>query len=248
MSLEHTTNNPADLLSDDARAWLAGTMAKNAARFGGWSMDASGDTGDGDTGSDDGTDDGDDTSSDDDSQGSDNDEGDDTEGDDDESGKDKRVTKANKEAQRYREKLRAAEKAAADNQSVLDALKKALNGDKDDAPADPKALAAEIEKQKADAAELRVSLAVHNLAAGAGANASALLDSKSFTSSISGLDPETDAKKITAAIKTAVANNPAYRLTQGSSAGGGDIDGDKSEKPAKGTKSLEQAIRDRYKK
>lgn len=226
MSLEHTTT-PADLLSPEARAWLAGTMERNAARFGGWSMEADTGSGDGDSGDDSSDDNGSDDA---DSQGSSDDDkadNDDTGSEDDKSD-DKRVSKANKESQRYRQQARDAQAAAKKAQDVLDAITKAVSGDKGEDAKDPAVLAQEVAKATADLASTQRELAVFKAAASAGANASALLDSRSFLESLADIDA-TDADKITAAIKDAVKKNPAYRLTQGSSAGGGDIDPGKRE-------------------
>lgn len=238
MSLAHTTNDPADLLSDDARAWLAGTMAKNTARFGGWSMEADTGSGDGDNG---GTDGDDDSSDDDGSQGSDDADkgGDKDTGDGDE---DAAKKKFNKESQRYREQARTAQADADKLKAQLAAITKAISGDKGEEAPDPAVLASQVEKATADLAQARVELAVHSLASKAGGNASALLDSRTFSAKLKGLDPDTDAEKITAAIKDAVKNNPAYRLTQGSSTGGGDIDPGKGEKQTGKAKSLNDAI------
>lgn len=168
--------------------------------------------------------------------------GDDSE-DDDTSDEDKRVQKANKEAQRYRTELRDLQKEQQSTKDLLARLTKALTGeDSMDAPADPKELASKIDTLTETVSTQAVHLAVFSLAPAAGGNAVALLDSRSFTDSLKGLDPATDADKITKAIKDAVTKNAAYRLTQGSGRGGGDIDADQAEKPKGKQLGLHDAI------
>lgn len=97
-------------------------------------------------------------------------------------------------------------------QEQMDALAKALGLKKDDAPADPAALAAQIETEKAATRQAAAQLAVYRAAGAHEANPDALLDSASFLASIADLDP-TDAAKIGDAIKAAVEKNPALKAT-----------------------------------
>jgi hypothetical protein len=105
----------------------------------------------------------------------------------------------------------AAEKAVSDGvakarQDLTDGLAKAL-GLKTDDSLDPAKLQEELAKSQVQSRQSTVELAVFRTADAAGANPAALLDSRSFLSSIEGVDPyNTDALK--AAIATAITENP----------------------------------------
>jgi len=95
--------------------------------------------------------------------------------------------------------------ARQETQSKLDAVLAAL-GLKDDAKDDPEAA---VKAATAKATEAETNLAVYKAAHAAGADPTALLDSKSFLATLDGIDPaDTDA--VTAAIKAAVDTNPRY--------------------------------------
>lgn len=78
------------------------------------------------------------------------------------------------------------------------------------APADPKALAAQLAEAQQAATDARRELAVHRLAAQHGADPAALADSASFLRAIRSLDPADD-DAIAAAIRQAVEAHPAYK-------------------------------------
>jgi hypothetical protein len=209
-------------------------LAAQRARFAGFKMEAGGDAGDGGDGDASGGDagDGDGTG-----EGSDG-IGD---GDDGDGSEDKDIAKARRQAANYRTQLRAAEKAAADaqaaQQATLDGIAKAL-GLKSDEGADPAAQLTEATTQVASltdqVATLTAHLLVHELAADAGANPVALLDSQRFTTALKGLDPESDTYRadVAKAIKDAADKNAAYRTGQGSSQGGGELHPDQRERRA----------------
>lgn len=73
--------------------------------------------------------------------------------------------------------------------------------------ATPEELTQQLTTAQAQARQTAVELAVYRTAAAAGADADALLDSRTFADSLADVDP-TDAAAVTAAIKAAVAANP----------------------------------------
>ncbi|MYU21201.1 hypothetical protein [Streptomyces sp. SID8352] len=129
----------------------------------------------------------------------------------------KELKTANGEAAKART---TAKKAAADEArtEIVQELGKALGLIKDDkdTPPDPAALTAQIEKATAAHRETAVELAIYRSAGKHGADPDALTDSRAFLSSIRDLDPSDEgfAKAVSAAIKTAVADNPKLK-TQG---------------------------------
>lgn len=149
----------------------------------------------------------------------------------------KRLEKELADARKEAGKDRTAAKQAAADAAVADVtakLAKALGIVKDDAPADPKALAEAISQKEAALAEreaaLRardVELAVWARADKQSARASALLDSRAFVRAISDLDPS--AKGFTTAlddaIKTAVKDNPTFATAPAATASGADLSG-----------------------
>ncbi|MEU6822807.1 hypothetical protein ABZ921_19445 [Streptomyces atriruber] len=121
-------------------------------------------------------------------------------------------------------------------QAALDAVNKALNPDGAEAEQDPAKLAAAVadrDKQLGDlSAELRtarVELAAYRAAGEQGARADRLLNSRSFLTAISELDPadETFAATLGAAITTAVEGDPdLYRAAPtGPARGGAEFNG-----------------------
>ncbi|MFI7315149.1 hypothetical protein [Streptomyces hygroscopicus] len=126
----------------------------------------------------------------------------------------KELKAANGEAAKART---SAKKAAADEArtEIVQELGKALGliKDDEDAPPDPAALTAQIEKATAAHRETAIELAVYRGAAKHGADPDALTDSRAFLKSIADLDPgdEEFAKKVNAAIKAAVADNPKLK-------------------------------------
>lgn len=133
---------------------------------------------------------------------------------------DKAGAKGDKEAilgdlARERDKRQALETSVTQMQEAqqqqMDAIAKALGLKQDDEPADPAALTAQIETEKAAAREARLHLAVYQAAGTAGADGARLLDSASFLRSIAEVDP-TDAAAVDAAIKQAVDANEAFKV------------------------------------
>ncbi|MFM9675780.1 hypothetical protein [Streptomyces brasiliscabiei] len=126
----------------------------------------------------------------------------------------KELKTANGEAAKART---TAKKSAADEarNEIVQELGKALGLIKDDdkTPPDPAVLKQQIESATAAHRETAVELAVYRGAAKHGADPDALTDSRAFLNSIKGLDPtdEEFAKKVNAAIKAAVADNPKLK-------------------------------------
>jgi len=96
----------------------------------------------------------------------------------------------------------------------------AAAGIQSDAP-DP----VEVAKQStAEAAAAKRELAIFKAAAATGADPTRLLDSNTFMSSVSGLDPA-DGAAVTAAITAAIAANPLLKAVQAASASGLELGG-----------------------
>lgn len=125
----------------------------------------------------------------------------------------KELKQANADAAKARTN---AKKQAADEArtEIVQELGKALGLIKDEeTPPDPAALKAQIEKATAAHRETAVELAVYRGASKYGADPDALTDSRAFLKSIAGLDPSDEefAKKVQAAIKKAVDDNPKLK-------------------------------------
>ncbi|MEU4947720.1 hypothetical protein [Streptomyces lavendulae] len=149
----------------------------------------------------------------------------------------KRLEKDLADARKEAAKERTAAKQQAADTAVADLtakLGRALGLVKDDAPADPKALADAIAQKEAALTEreaaLRakdVELAVWARADKASAKAAALLDSRAFVKALADLDPS--AKGFTTAlddaIKAAVKDNPSFAAAPAATASGGDLSG-----------------------
>lgn len=120
---------------------------------------------------------------------------------------------------------RTAAKTAADNaqKELTDKLAVAL-GLKPDAAADPAALTASLTDAQAKATASARELAIFKAAASTGADPTKLLDSNSFLSSVTGLDPA-DGAAITAAITAAIAANPLLKAVQAAAASGTELGG-----------------------
>lgn len=124
-----------------------------------------------------------------------------------------------KESGDRRTQATQAEQARAD---LLDGIAKALGIKSDDAPPDPKVLQQTLTEREARVSSLEedvrtrdVELAAWRIAATQGANAAALLDSRSFLREVSGLDPAASdfSARVEQAVKTAVTANPSLRAT-----------------------------------
>lgn len=108
-------------------------------------------------------------------------------------------------AARTNAKAAAAEEA---RNALAQEIGKAIGLVKDNEPADPAQLAAQLTAQTDAAKQAQLELSVYRAASAAGADANALLDSRSFLQKVSGIDA-TDSAAITAAITEAVAANSA---------------------------------------
>lgn len=192
-------------LTDEQATWLADTMARRRAQFAGWTMetDPAGTP----------------------PAGTDTPPAveppapaDPTPADDGET--DPRVKRANAEAASYRTKLRAQEQATADVQTKLDEQGQTLARlaavfNPEAANVDPAeqvaTITAEADKLRTEVSDLRAELLVFTLAAdpAVNANAAKLLDSRSFTTALHGLDPSAEnyREQVAEAITAAVTND-----------------------------------------
>jgi len=179
-----------------------------------------------------------------------------TSGGDDLSATVKRLEKELADARREAGKERTAAKQQAADAAVADLtarLGKALGLVKDDAPADPKALADAIAQKEAALTEreaaLRakdVELAVWARADKQSAKASALLDSRAFVRALADLDPSSKGftTALDDAIKAAVKDNPSFAAATAATASGADLSGGTGEGSARQRPtSLHAAVR-----
>ena len=95
---------------------------------------------------------------------------------------------------------------------------------KDDAPATPENLTAQLTEAQTTAANTARELAIFKAAADAKADANALLDSRAFLNKVAGIDP-TDTAALAAAISEATTSNPRFKVTQAAPVGGADLTG-----------------------
>ncbi|WP_371787425.1 hypothetical protein [Streptomyces albidoflavus] len=126
----------------------------------------------------------------------------------------------------------AAEQAKTERDELLAGLRRVLDPNSAAAETDPAQLAAQATTERdvalAEARTLRVELAAHQAAHGAGADPARLLDSRTVEKQLADLDP-TDGKfgeKLAAVITAAVEANPHLRATgapAGPPAGGADF-------------------------
>lgn len=171
---------------------------------------------------------------DDDTQDGAGDEGQDDEHDND-AGEDARVKRANKQAAKYRADLRETQKQLAAATAVLDKLKGAFGGDDSDDPEAKINQATErVATLEAERNALATELLVTRLAPKHKADAAALLDSRSFTKTLAGLDPSDDDydDQVAEAIKDAVKKNANLAATGQAPAGGASGAGQGSAKGA----------------
>lgn len=126
-----------------------------------------------------------------------------------------------------RVKARDAEAAAqAKIAAALEAL--GIKTDAEDPAEAAKQAAAERDAATQSAKEAALHLAVYKAATKAGADADTLLDSNSFRSTLSEVDPS-DAAAVQTAIENAVKTNPRFKLAQAASASGSDFAGGSGE-------------------
>ena len=149
---------------------------------------------------------------------------------------DPRVKRANAEAAKYRTSLRAQEQATADLQAKFDEqgqtlAKLAAVFNPDAGNADPaeqvQTITAEADKLRSRVGELEAELLVHNLAGTEGVNASRLLDSRTFTNALHGLDPAADnyRDQVADAIKEAVSKDASLSTGAGQGPSRGGVSG-----------------------
>ncbi len=132
-------------------------------------------------------------------------------------------------AQKVINDLRKADGDERVAKKTLDAIQKALNPDaKAGEKPDAEALTRSLTEQQAEAKQAKTELAVYKLAGKTGADADALLDSRSFLAKLKEIDP-TDAKAITKAITDAVTENPKLKLARAAGASGSDFSGGSGE-------------------
>ncbi|MFG2900971.1 hypothetical protein ACGFZH_28280 [Streptomyces zaomyceticus] len=169
-----------------------------------------------------------------------------------------RLTKELEDARRDAGKARTdAKKQAADEAkaSLVQELGKALGLVKDDdknaAPPDPAKLTAEIERTAAAHREAVTELAVFKGASEHGADAQSLTDSRSFMAKLGKLNPSDEgfAKKVSAAIKQAVTDNPKLKVAgQASASASGEFTGGTGEPDSNGPKSIDDIRAERRKR
>ena len=125
---------------------------------------------------------------------------------------DPRVKRANEQAAAERIKRREVEQQLAAQGETLAKLAAVFNPQADPS-ADPAQQAAQATAQAEQltnrVSELQAELLVHNIAGEHGGNAVALLDSRTFTTKLHGLDPSADnySEQVAEAIKAAVTSN-----------------------------------------
>lgn len=105
-------------------------------------------------------------------------------------------------------------------------LIRALRGDDGDGDGDakPEDLTREVETLRAELQTARAESAAVRAAHRLGADASRLLDSRSFAQSLAKIDPA-DAKALDALVTETLTANPHFRLNQGAGKSGGEIHG-----------------------
>jgi hypothetical protein len=127
---------------------------------------------------------------------------------------DARVARANREAANYRTQLRAAQDQLTKQGETLAALAAVFNpgSNETDPAAQLAAITGEAEGLRSEVTSLRAEVLVHNLSPEHGANPVALLDSRGFMTTLTGLDPAAAdyRDQVASAIKDAVAKNPNY--------------------------------------
>ena len=118
---------------------------------------------------------------------------------------------AQKEIESLRKEAGDARVASKKTQELLDSVAKAL-GLKDEKP-DPAKLAAELAASRSEQEDMTRQLAIYRIAPQAGGDPAALIDSRSFLSSIKDIDPS-DTKKLEKAVRDAVQSNPKLATTR----------------------------------
>lgn len=133
-------------------------------------------------------------------------------------------------AENGKDRTTAKTKAAEDARNELtQTLGKALGLIKDgEEKPDPAKLTQQITETAAEAKQAKTELAVFKAAAKHGADADALLDSRSFLAKLKDIDPS-DTKAIDTAIKDAVKDNPKLKAVLAAGQSGADFSGGSGE-------------------
>lgn len=133
------------------------------------------------------------------------------------------------EVQKARQEAAAARTAARDKAKAdaRDELLTELGLKKNDEPADPKQLAADLQATRTTATEAQRELALYRNAP-KDVDVQALLDSRAFQQTVSSIDP-TDTAALVAAITSASQSNPRFRTVQASASSGVDLAGGNQE-------------------
>ncbi len=139
----------------------------------------------------------------------------------------------------------AKTKAAEDAKSALvQELGKALGLVQGDEAPDPAKLTEQLTAQQETARTAQLELAVFKAAGAKGADATALLDSRSFLTAVNGVDP-TDSAAITAAIEKAITENPKFKAVQVAATNSAQHAGGSGEAGAKPA-TLDAAVKKHY--
>lgn len=142
-------------------------------------------------------------------------------------------------ASRTNAKATAAEEART---ALIQDLGKTLGLVKDgDETPDAGALATQLAEQQATARTAQVELAVYRAATTAGADPTALLDSRAFLDAVKDIDPA-DTAALTAAITKAITDNPRLKAVQAAAKSGADLTGGTGEGTSKTPLSLDAAV------
>ncbi|MEU8886732.1 hypothetical protein [Streptomyces sp. NPDC048442] len=170
-----------------------------------------------------------------------------------------RLTKELEDARKDAGKARTdAKKQAAEEakSALVQELGKALglvqDDDKNATPPDPAKLTAEIERATAAHRETATELAVFKGASKHGADPGSLTDSRAFMAKLGKLDPSDEGftKKVSEAIKAAVADNPKLKAAGQASAASasGEFTGGTGEPDRTGPKSIDEIREERRKR
>lgn len=171
------------------------------------------------------------------------------------------VAKVIRDAREEAGKARTTAKANAANEAreeLLASISKAVGLDGGDKPPTPEELTQQLMQSRSElstaqeqAASAAIELHVYKAAQRLGANADALLDSRSFCEAVDSIDATDDPKAFNTAIEKAInealGQNPTLRAQTGAGSSGGDLSGGTGEGAAKKrTGSLAGAISNHY--
>ncbi|WP_435110171.1 hypothetical protein [Nocardiopsis synnemataformans] len=140
-------------------------------------------------------------------------------------------------------------------QAQMDAIAKALGLKEDDSPPDPEQLTKQLtaaqeqaQQREMELRTLRVERAAEKAAREHGADVDTLLDSRSFATKLSDLDPTADdfAATVSDLVKTTVDSNPKYRVAQAAASSSADFSSGPGEQRNTRPNSLHAAARNHY--